>query len=103
PRGPIRLLEVATLGERRRPVERTDVVQAEESALEDVVALGVFPVDPPREVQEKLVEDALQELEVLRAIDLEHPQRSPSVNREVDVAERPLIGGQLAVRMHIPL
>src|ERR1022692_2800971 len=38
-------------------VDRADVVQAEEAALEEVVAFGVFPVDPPGEVDQQLVED----------------------------------------------
>ena len=47
-----------------RAVERADVVEAEEAALEDVVALGVLAVHPPGEVEEQLVEDALEEVEV---------------------------------------
>ena len=47
-----------------RAVERADVVEAEEAALEDVVALGVLAVDPPGEVQQQLVEDALEEVVV---------------------------------------
>ena len=49
------------------------------------------------------MEDPLEELVVLVARDLEHPQRGPRVHRRVDVAERPLVGGQLAVRVHVPL
>ena len=37
------------------------------------------------------------------AVDLEHPQRSPGVHRRVDVAERPLVGRDLPVRVHVPL
>ena len=37
------------------------------------------------------------------AVDLEDAQRRPGVHRRVDVAERPLVGGQLAVRVHVPL
>ena len=48
-------------------VEHADVVQAQEAALEDVVALGVLAVDPPGEVEQQLVEDALQEGAVARA------------------------------------
>ena len=40
---------------------------------------------------------------VLIAVDLEDAQRRPRVHRRVDVAERPLVGGQLAVRVHVPL
>ena len=37
------------------------------------------------------------------AIDLKHAPGGPSVNRWVDVAEGPLVGGKLPVRLHIPL
>ena len=97
------LLEPALDGERRRAVDRADVVQAEEAALEDVVAVGVLAVDPPGEVQEQLVEDALEEDEVGGAVDGEHPQGGPGVDGRVHVAEGPLVGGQLAVGVHVPL
>jgi hypothetical protein len=42
-------------------VEHADVVEAEEAALEDVVALGVLAVDPPGEVEQQLVEHRLEE------------------------------------------
>src|SRR6266498_1523920 len=34
---------------------------------------------------------------------VEHPKRGPGVDRWVHVAERPLVGGDLAVGMHVPL
>ncbi len=57
----VALLDVAAGGEGRAAVEHADVVQAQEAALEDVHALGVLAVDPPGEVEQQLVEDALQE------------------------------------------
>ena len=42
-------------------VEDADVVEAEEAALEDVAALGVLAVHPPGEVEQQLLEDALEE------------------------------------------
>ena len=88
-------------------VEHADVVQPEETALEDVVALAVLAVHPPREVQEQLVEDALQEGAVRRPaeppIDLEDAPRRPGMDRRVDVGEVPLVGRQLPVWVHEPL
>ena len=55
------LLEVAAGRQRRAAVEDADVVEAEEAALEDVLALGVLAVHPPGEVEQQLVEDALEE------------------------------------------
>ena len=55
----VRLFDVAPGRQRRRAIKDTDIVQTQEAALEDVIALGVFAVDPPVEVQQQLVEDAL--------------------------------------------
>ena len=60
PTGAVGLLEMAAGGQRRAAVEDANVVEAEEAALEDVHAFGVFAVHPPGEVQQQLVEDALQ-------------------------------------------
>ena len=84
-------------------VEGADVVQAQEAALEQVVALDVLAVDPPVEVEQQLVQHPRQEVEVVVAGDLVHPQRRPRLDRRVDVGEVPLVGGQLAVGVHVPL
>ena len=52
---------VAPVGQLLAAVDDGDVVEAEEAALEDVVALAVHPVHPPGEVDEQLVEAALEE------------------------------------------
>ncbi len=53
------------------------------------------------------MEDALEELGVLlagaRAVDLVDPPRCPRVHGRVHVVERPLVRGQLSVRVHVPL
>src|SRR5262249_31781245 len=67
PRGAVRLLEVAAGGQRRAPVEDADVVEPEEAALEDVLAVAILAVDPPREVHEELLENFLQEREIALA------------------------------------
>jgi hypothetical protein len=64
PGGGVRLLEAPSGGQGRAAVEHTDVVQAEEAAFEDVLAELVLPVHPPGEVQDQLVERALQEVDV---------------------------------------
>src|SRR5207253_2252806 len=83
------------------------VVEAQEATLEDVVALAVLAIDPPGEVQEQLVEDALEERVVGAAahtpIDLEHAPGSPGMDRRIDVAEVPLVCRQLSVGVHVPL
>ena len=107
------LVDVAARRQRRAAVEDADVVQAEEAALEDVAPLGVLPVDPPGEVQHQLVEHALEKREVSRvvllgqstplAIHLKDAPGGPAMHGRIDVAKRPLVGGQLAVRVHVPL
>ena len=102
PRRPVGLLEHAV---DRQPgaVEGADVVQAQEAALEQVVALHVLAVDPPVEVEQQLVQDPGQEVEVVVAGDLVHAQRRPRLDRGVDVREVPLVRRELAVGMHVPL
>jgi len=63
--------------------------------------------NPPRVVQQQLVEDAFEEDEVAGVaapppIDLEDAPGSPGVNRRVDVAERPLVRRELSVGVHVP-
>ena len=86
-----------------RAVDRPDVVETEEASLKHIVARRVFPIDPPGEVEQQLLEDLGQEGEVVRAVDLEDAKRSPGVHRRVHVAERPFVRRQLAVGMHVPL
>ena len=102
PRRAIRLLDDVTLG-KVRPVDRPDVVQAQEAALKDVVALAVHLVDPPGEVDDQLLEDAGKEVDVTCAIDLEDPDRGPGVHRWVDVVEVPFVRRERAVGVHVPL
>ena len=101
PRGAVGLLEVAAGRQLGAAVEDADVVEAEEAALEHALAQAVLAIHPPREVDEELAEGALEELEVpLAALRLLHAvleERRPRMHRRVDVAEVPLVGGQLTV------
>ena len=102
PRRGVRLLErLARL--QMRPVDGPDVVEPEEAALEDVRAVGVLAVDPPREVDEQLVEDPVQERDVLRPVDGEDLEGCPRLDRRVHVVERPLVGRDRSVRVLEPL
>src|SRR5689334_11712718 len=88
PRRAVRLLEVAARGEWLRPIEDPDVVQAQEPAPKEVVALRVLAVHPPREVDEQLVEHALEEA----------PIAVPSWPRHlVDAITRPRVHGRIHV------
>ena len=107
------LIDVAAGGQRRAAVEHTDVVEAEKATLENVPPLRILAIHPPGEVQQQLVIDAFQEFEIARvarlplaallAVNLKHAPRRPRVDGRVYVAELPLVGGELAVRVHVPL
>ncbi len=102
PGGPVRLLELDAF-RKVGPVDRADVVQSEEAAAEDVVPIGVLAVQPPGEVDEQLLEDALQELAVPVAVEAVDADRRHHVHRRIDVVEVPLVRRQRAVRMLEPL
>src|SRR5205823_6781094 len=60
PRRAVGLLEVAACGQRGAAVEDADVVEPEKPPLEDVLAVTVLAIDPPREVHQKLLEAFFQ-------------------------------------------
>ena len=64
PGGAIRLVEVATGGQRRGAVEHPYVVETEKAAVEHIGAGAVLAVDPPGEVHQQLRERVFQELDV---------------------------------------
>ena len=85
PGGAVRLLEMSARRQRSAAVEDADVVEPEEAALEDVVAGAVLAVDPPGEVEQQLLEGALEPVEVGLSPRLEHavgeharPRRAPA-------------------------
>ena len=103
PAGRVGLLEHRAVGEPLAPVEHADVVEPEEASLEDVVALVVDLVDPAREHEQQLVEAAFEPGAVVDAVPpflhVVDPPYGPGMDRRVEVAEFPLVGGQLAARM----
>ena len=104
PGGAVGLLQRAAGGERRAAVEDADVVEAQEPAGEDVAPLRVLAVHPPVEVEHQAVERALQELDVLApevALHLVEEEGGPGVDGRVHVAEVPLVGRDLPVRVGV--
>ncbi len=100
------LLQPATRRQRGAAIEHADVVEPEEAALEDVLPGGVLAVHPPGEVEQQPGERLAQEREVdvaEEAGDGVHEQRGEGVDRRVDVAEVPLVGGDLPARVEIDL
>ena len=105
PRRAVRLFEVAAGRQRGAAVEHADVVEAEEPALEHVLAEAVLAIDPPGEVQHELVERRPEEIDVhlaaQRLLGAMEEQRRKGVDRRVHVAEVPLVGRDLAVRVQV--
>src|SRR5262245_32951498 len=93
------------VGKGALPVEHADVVEAEEPALEHVLAEPVLAIHPPGEVQRELVEGRLEEVEVglasQRPLGTVQEQRGPGMDRWVYIAEVPLVGRQLAARVQV--
>src|SRR5712664_4689114 len=94
---------MAAGGQRSAAVEDAYVIQPKETALKEVIAVTVFTVHLPTEVQHQLGEGALEELNVafpfkglLRPVQKE---RRPRVYRRIDVAEVPFVGRDLTGRM----
>ena len=104
PRRPVRLLQRAAGRQRRAAVEDADVVQTQEAAGEDVAPRGVLAIDPPVEVQHQPLKRALQEAQVGPAqllLVLVQPERGPGMHRRIHVAEVPLVGRNLPVRVEV--
>src|SRR5437667_7066927 len=103
----VRLLDVPAGRQRVAAVENSDVVESQETALKNVLAFPVLPVDPPSEVQQQLLKDPLEEDPVRAAehlfLDFVNPPCGPGVHRGIHVIESPLVGGELPVRVHVPL
>ena len=101
----VRLLQVAAGGQRGAAVEDADVVEAEEAALEDVLAEAVLAVHPPGEVQQQLVERLPEEIEVRLAaqglLGAVQEERRQGMDRGIHVAEVPFVGGHLTVRVQV--
>src|SRR5207302_7753002 len=101
PTGAIRLVNVAACRKRSAPVEYSDIVKTEETALKDISSVGIFPVHPPGEVQQQFMENAPQKNEVAWivrvpfapafAIDLEDAPGCPGVHRGINVTESPFV------------
>ena len=97
---------MSTAGKRCAAVEHADVVEPKEAALEHVLVVSIFFVDPPSEIQQQFVEHGFQKVTIRFAMqflfDLIDTPRCPSMNGWVHVAERPFISRDLPVGVHVP-
>src|SRR5712671_4631603 len=95
-----------TAGRQRcAPVEHAYVVQTEKAATKNVVAARVLPVDPPGEIQGKLLKYFLEVLDVAAAAEvlfgLVNITRSPGMHRWIHISEVPFVSRKLAARVQI--
>ena len=106
PAGAVRLLEMPAGRQRRRTIKHPDIVKTEESALENIHAIGIFAVDPPGEIEQQLVKNFFEKAAVgdaaHSALDFVNAPRRPSMHRRIYIAKRPLICGKLPIRIHVP-
>src|SRR5579859_1360185 len=106
PAGSVGLLEVAACRKGRGAVEYSDVIEPQEAALKDIRALGIFPIDPPGEVEKQFVKNFFKESAVADAtdapFDFVNTPGGPSVDGGIYVTERPFVRRELAVRVHVP-
>src|SRR5579872_1445294 len=93
--------------QRLRPVEDSDVVEPQKSALKNIRPVWVFAIHPPRKIQQQLVKNSLEKVAVCNSthasLDLVNAKRRPCMHRWVRMAEWPVRRRQLPVRVHVPL
>src|SRR5262249_442337 len=102
PSGTVSLVEVPAGGKLSTAIEHANIIEPEKSAGEDVLALRVFSVDPPIEIQHQALKGTLQEAQVRSPeffFNVGEEQRRPRVHGRVYVAEIPLVGRDLPVRV----
>src|SRR5206468_10196935 len=103
----IALLKAAAVRERCVAIEHADVIEPQETALENVVALGIFAVHPPGKGDEHFMENSLEECAIAFAasfsLDLVNAPRRPRNDGRINITEIPFVCGDLTVWMLIPL
>src|SRR5215469_2906821 len=60
----IGLVQMATHWKLRTAIKYADVIQTEKSTCKDILALGIFPIDPPVEVLHQSLERSLEKSQV---------------------------------------
>ncbi len=102
------LIEVASSRKWFASIKYTDIVQAEETALEDIVAIFIFLVDPPGKIEHQFEKDAFEEEHItfitpFVSVYLKDTQGCPGMYRWIDITKVPLIRRQFPIRIHIPV
>ena len=97
---------MTTRGQGRTAIEHTNVVQSQKAPFKDVVALFIFAVYPPREVDQQFGEGVLEKFNIPLAvialsIDGVNLPGGPGMNGRIDIAKVPLVGRNLTIRVQV--
>ena len=96
PTGAVGLFQMPAGGKWGGTIKDSDVVEAEEAALEDVGAVRILAIDPPGEIQKELVKNSFEERAVGdapdAALDFVNAPGGPGMNGRIHVAESPFVG-----------
>src|SRR5215469_2058157 len=87
-------------------IKHANVVQAEKSSGERIAPLRVFAVYPPCEIEHQALETLFQKLDVGPApltLNLVQEQRSPGMDRRINVAKVPLVRRNLSIGMEVEI
>src|SRR5271155_4781920 len=101
PASGVRLLEDRAVRQLGAAVYNGDVVEAEETSLENVQTLAINFVDPPGKIDQQLVKTFLEELAVTRScaflLEFVNSPRGPRLHRWVQIRKFPFVRGNLPV------
>ena len=106
PRRAVRLVQMAARRERSTAIKHANVVQPEKSTGENILSLRIFPVDPPVEILHQALKRPLQKAEIRPAqffFNVVEKQSRPGMHWRIHVAEVPLVGRNLPIRMRIEI
>jgi hypothetical protein len=95
PPSTVSLFKDTSRGQWLGTVEQTDIIESQETTLKDVLAIGIFAIDPPGEVEQKLLENSLKEIEILASVqlsfNLEGSESSPGMDGRIDITKVPFV------------
>src|SRR6266496_4023072 len=104
--GAISLLKFHFTMQLNTAVKYTYIIKPKKTSFKNVVAISVFTVNPPCEIDNLLLKYALKKSNILLACSpffyVIHLQCSPCMYRRIYITKVPFISRQLTIRFHIP-
>ncbi len=87
-------------------VKHTDIIQAKKTAFKYIVAISIFPVDPPGKIDEQFLKDSFKKNNIATAkaflLNAVNFHSCPGLHRRIYIAEIPFVSGQLSIGFHVP-